>query len=187
MTQTGDPGDGRLECGSSVSREGGVRAPSRTAFERWHATPVRRLVDSWLAEESGPGSVEADRAALTGGLDLPPADARSVIAAAHHLLTGPDAPGRLMLRARLELGEEGFGRLLRLSEALVVDEHPSAGLWTPQDRHRAVEAVGLLIHRYGEDGVRRLTAGLRRERTDGDGPDAGAGAVEGAGPGSDGP
>lgn len=112
---------------------------------------TRRLVGSWAHRtapvERGPGTVT--------GLGVPPSSAEEVIAAARHLA----AEGR-PAHPRVEPARE----LRLLAEAMVVDEHPSAGEWTAAERRDALDWITLLIHRFGEDGVQRLVDALNARR-----------------------
>jgi hypothetical protein len=109
---------------------------------------VRGLVAGWLAESPAP----AQWARLTGLL-APPAPAAAVIAAARDLILQDVAAG-----PRAAPPPE----LRRLVDAMVLDEHPSAQVWSPADRGVAAEWIALVIHRFGEDGIRRLTRTLAR-------------------------
>ncbi|WP_159394550.1 hypothetical protein [Streptomyces sp. NRRL S-495] len=113
---------------------------------------VRELVAGWLAAErpgeEGPGGAEP----AGGGWAVPPAAGAVVVAAARRLAAAGPGPGGPPSAA-----PEG---LRLVAEALVVDEHPSAGAWTERERAEAVEWVALLLHRFGEDGVTMLTAEL---------------------------
>ncbi|MDY0813839.1 hypothetical protein [Kitasatospora purpeofusca] len=116
---------------------------------------VRELVAGWLAAErpgeDGPGGGEP----ADGGWAVPPAAGAVVVAAARRLAGAGPAPGPPPPPA-----PEG---LRLIAEALVVDEHPSAGAWTARERTEAVEWVALLLDRFGEDGVAMLTAELAGE------------------------
>ncbi|MFB7678268.1 hypothetical protein ACFC26_43435 [Kitasatospora purpeofusca] len=113
---------------------------------------VRELVAGWLAaerpgEDGSGGGEPAD-----GGWAVPPAAGAVVVAAARRLAgAGPEPDGPP------SAAPDG---LRLIAEALVVDEHPSAGAWTARERAEAVEWVALLLHRFGEDGVTMLTAEL---------------------------
>ncbi|MCX4684108.1 hypothetical protein OG401_07250 [Kitasatospora purpeofusca] len=116
---------------------------------------VRELVAGWLAAErpgeDGPGGGEP----ADGGWAVPPAAGSVVVAAARRLAGAGPGPGGTPSAA-----PEG---LRLIAEALVVDEHPSAGAWTERERAEAVEWVALLLDRFGEDGVTMLTAELAGE------------------------
>ncbi|MFB8235856.1 hypothetical protein ACFC58_04825 [Kitasatospora purpeofusca] len=113
---------------------------------------VRELVAGWLAAErpGEGGSGGGDPA--DGGWAVPPAAGAVVVAAARRLAGAGPGPGGTPPAA-----PEG---LRLIAEALVVDEHPSAGAWTSRERAEAVEWVALLLDRFGEDGVTMLTAEL---------------------------
>lgn len=112
---------------------------------------TRRLVGSW-ARRTVP--VERGPEPATG-LPVPPARAADVIAAARHLATA----GR-----RTHPHVEPAPELRLLAEAMVLDEHPSAAEWTAAERRDALDWITLLIHRFGEDGVRRLVGALNARR-----------------------
>jgi hypothetical protein len=107
---------------------------------------VRRLVETWMSRPPDTPPGDQGRGA---GLGLPPAPAATVIAAACRVAGAgrrggpPPAPG-----------------LRLIAEAMVLDEHPSARGWTRADRHEVLDWITLIIDRFGEDGVRRLTAEL---------------------------
>ncbi|MBT2448635.1 hypothetical protein J7F03_16360 [Streptomyces sp. ISL-43] len=105
----------------------------------------------------------ADASECTG-LDVPPGDAAAVTGAVRALLGLASARGGLSaLLARSSLSAAGFAELRLLAQALVVDEHPSAGRWTSTERLDVASWVALLLDRYGEDGVQWLVASLRGE------------------------
>ncbi|WP_407917571.1 hypothetical protein [Kitasatospora sp. NE20-6] len=112
---------------------------------------ARRLIASWLADYDPSETVLPIDYRGGTGLAVPAADAPTVIGIARQLaiegLEGaslPDPPAGLQL----------------IAEALVVDEHPSAHSWTPEERVDLAQWVAVLVHRFGEDGVRRLSSRL---------------------------
>ncbi|MBV6701890.1 hypothetical protein [Kitasatospora aureofaciens] len=110
----------------------------------------RELIAALLAEgaESLPG---------LPALPVPPAAAaEDVIAVARRLALDGLPPGRWR-----PVSSPG---LLRLAEALVVDEHPSAPGWTPEERERVTTWVAVLIEHRGEDGVQDLIRALDEGR-----------------------
>jgi hypothetical protein len=112
---------------------------------------VRRLVASWMSETSA--AQEPGEPAT--GLPVPHASAREVIAAACRLATdGRPAHPHV---------QPAYGLRL-IAEAMVLDEHPSAGDWTAEERREALDWITLLIHRQGEDGVQRLVGELSARR-----------------------
>lgn len=111
---------------------------------------ARRLISGLLADPS-PAEPPTTGLEFGGGLAVPAARAAEVIAAAESL-------------ARRGAGRRPPGiapaELRRLAAALVVDQHPSAAGWTPQERRLTAHWVALLIERYGDDGVQRLLLAL---------------------------
>ncbi|MER8041270.1 hypothetical protein [Streptomyces sp. NPDC094032] len=138
------------------------------------AESVRSMLRSWGQDmdpaESGilPGAEAAGRGYGTG-LDVPHADAAAVVGAVVRLLGAPAGPGRrprglAELAALSGLPAERFAELRLLAQALVVDEHPSAPIWSAEERLEASSWVAVLIERRGDDGVAALVAELRRSR-----------------------
>ncbi|MFE4973700.1 hypothetical protein ACFRAR_16515 [Kitasatospora sp. NPDC056651] len=112
---------------------------------------ARRLIAAWLADEAEPAATRSTGAALPAGWSVPAATAREVLATARrmalHGLAGP---------ARTTPGTDH----LALARVLVVDEHPSAPTWSEDERAELAEWVAILVQRFGEEGVERLTAAL---------------------------
>ncbi|MEV4560463.1 hypothetical protein AB0K51_26190 [Kitasatospora sp. NPDC049285] len=126
---------------------------------RIEADAVRLMIGSWQPVELPPDTPD-DRP--VGGLDLPPADASAVIREARNVLAlGGDPDPRLVAVARTA---PGFAALCRISGALVVDEHPSVGGWSPVERRAVTEWVAVLIARLGAEGVERLVERLAAGR-----------------------
>ncbi|MFF3074223.1 hypothetical protein ACFVSN_40465 [Kitasatospora sp. NPDC057904] len=136
MATTVDRGDGRPAVTGSGRRE-----DEETA---------RRLIASWLAVEDVPGP-----AAAPYGWQVPAAAARDVVAVARRLAVQGLAgrPWPVPTAAHL-----------LLARALVTDEHPSAAGWTERERTELAGWVAVLVQRFGEDGVQRLTAALAARR-----------------------
>ncbi|MFD7455106.1 hypothetical protein [Kitasatospora sp. NPDC059827] len=119
---------------------------------------ARRLIGGWLAEDAGRESTAAAAGDGPGptGWGVPKAPARDVLAVARGLAVrglpalGPGGPARSV---------PGADELL-LARVLVVDEHPSAADWTEHERAELGGWVAVLIRRFGEAGVQRLTAAL---------------------------
>ncbi|MEU8922425.1 hypothetical protein AB0D10_16025 [Kitasatospora sp. NPDC048545] len=121
---------------------------------------ARRLIAAWLAGDAepaadpatGPSGTSAQPArALPPGWTVPRAGAREVVTTARRLaLHGVSG------RARPVPGTDE----LVLARVLVVDEHPSAPTWTERERVELAGWVAVLVRRFGEDGVQRLTAAL---------------------------
>ncbi|GLY73783.1 hypothetical protein [Actinoallomurus iriomotensis] len=112
---------------------------------------VRRLLRSWMSRPA-PEDDEADNAwpgGLGAGLDVPPAAAGEVIAAARRV-AGDGRADAAWPAPELRL----------IAETMVLDEHPSASEWTDAERGEALHWVTLIIHRHGENGVQRLIAEL---------------------------
>ncbi|MFG2845884.1 hypothetical protein ACGF12_22340 [Kitasatospora sp. NPDC048296] len=117
---------------------------------------ARRLIAAWLAGDAEPPAVPSTGAARpTGALppawSVPPAAAREVVTTARRM-----ALGGLAGRARPTPGADD----LLLARVLVVDEHPSAPTWTEDERAELAGWVAVLLRRFGEDGVQRLSAAL---------------------------
>ncbi|MEU1284202.1 hypothetical protein [Kitasatospora sp. NPDC005856] len=117
---------------------------------------ARRLIATWLADEPGQaatgagGAARPDRA-LPAGWSVPAATAREVVATARRM-----ALHGLAGQARPTPGADH----LVLARVLVVDEHPSAPSWSEAERAELAEWVAVLVRRFGEEGVERLTAAL---------------------------
>ncbi|MGW2868027.1 hypothetical protein [Kitasatospora sp. NPDC001225] len=92
----------------------------------------------------------APSAAGPAGLAVPEAAAERVIAVAR----------RLALRAAPEERPQPESGLLGVATALVVDEHPSAPVWSAAERQLLAGWVAVLIEHRGEDGVRELLGAL---------------------------
>lgn len=105
---------------------------------------VRGLVAGWLA---GPPPVPPARPVLLTGMAVPPAPAAAVIAAARRIVLC-DVGGGPRTAPTAELR--------RLVEVMVLDEHPSVALWSAAERATAADWVALVLHRFGEDGIRRM-------------------------------
>jgi hypothetical protein len=144
---------------------------------------VRRLVDSWLSrsvaglpsgrdddspplrstgpdaprrgagpgDEAEPGAGPDDAPGLGTGLEVPPAPAKNVIVAARHIATSGRWTGPW---------PDPAPEFRSVAEAMVLDEHPSAGEWTLAERRDALDWIARVIDRFGEDGVQRLVAEL---------------------------
>ncbi|MFG2905184.1 hypothetical protein ACGF13_09000 [Kitasatospora sp. NPDC048286] len=116
---------------------------------------ARRLIASWLADEAEPAPVPSTGAqrpvaALPAAWVVPEAAAREVVATARRLAL------RGLAGARPTPGADH----LVLARVLVVDEHPSAPTWSERERAELAEWVAILVLRFGEEGVERLTAAL---------------------------
>ncbi|MFD7902765.1 hypothetical protein ACFV4G_11015 [Kitasatospora sp. NPDC059747] len=141
MATTVDRGDGRPAVTGSGRRE-----DEETA---------RRLIASWLAEAVEDVEDVPGRAAAPYGWQVPAAAARDVVAVARRLAVQGLAgrPWPVPTAAHL-----------LLARALVTDEHPSAAAWTERERTELAGWVAVLVQRFGEDGVQRLTAALAARR-----------------------
>ena len=119
---------------------------------------VRALIGVWLAESSTGVPEDLSDTSIPPeptGLAVPHADADTVIRAAHRLATA----------GRTDQSTWGAPptEAALIARALVVDEHPSAFVWSASEREQAVEWIAHLIHRQGEDGVQRLVETLRAQ------------------------
>ncbi|MER7582792.1 hypothetical protein [Kitasatospora sp. NPDC097691] len=118
---------------------------------------ARRLIAAWLAGEAAEPApapatgAERPAGAVPTGWSVPPAAAREVIAVAR----------RMALHGRQGRAwpVPGADHLL-LARTLVVDEHPSAPTWSERERVELAGWIAVLVRRFGEDGVQRLTAVL---------------------------
>ena len=112
---------------------------------------ARRLIAHWMATATLDVTDAGPQGGVTAGLEVPPADAHAVIVTARRLaLQGLSAEPSPVPSPRLRL----------LAQALVVDQHPSAHTWNERERARLAKWVAVLLQRFGEDGVQRLTAVL---------------------------
>ncbi|MDH6708729.1 hypothetical protein P3T27_005475 [Kitasatospora sp. MAA19] len=121
---------------------------------------ARRLIADWLTGDAEPPATPSTgparpAKALPAGWSVPPAAAREVVSTARRM-----ALQGLAGRAWPAPGPDR----LRLARVLVVDEHPSAPSWTERERADLAAWIALLVRRFGEDGVQRLTAALVARR-----------------------
>ncbi|WP_406333927.1 hypothetical protein OG814_08225 [Streptomyces zaomyceticus] len=131
------------------ARRGGVcgRAVYEDEAEDATADEVRALLRDWL-----PDTRPEDGDPLAGtatGLDVPEATASEVTRVLARLL-GPVSP---VVPAPRET--------LLIARALVVDEHPSAGVWSEGERRAVIRLVAVLLVRHGEEGVESFVRALR--------------------------
>lgn len=110
---------------------------------------VRALLDTWLSDTHPEG--DDPLAGVATGLDVPEGTAAEVTDALTGLLglTAPaDAPPP---------------EVVLIARVLVVDEHPSAGGWSEEERRTVTGLVAVLLTRHGEEGVEALVRALRRK------------------------
>ncbi|MFJ8475129.1 hypothetical protein [Kitasatospora sp. NPDC094011] len=128
-----------------------------TAAGRGDEETARRLIGSWLAQE--PGWEEAPECAADApapsGWSVPPASVQEVLAVARRLAVQGLAGRPWPVPTAVEL---------LLARGLVVDEHPSAAGWSERERAELGGWVAVLVRRFGEAGVQRLTAALAARR-----------------------
>ncbi|MEV7187781.1 hypothetical protein [Kitasatospora sp. NPDC093102] len=123
--------------------DGGPEVTEWTAAE----AVTYELVSSWLRDTVAESGTHLPDALLP----VPPVAAAEFTEVARGLATQGLESG--------PLPEPSPGQR-RLAEAMVLDEHPSAGSWTPAERRAALDWTTLIVHRFGEDGVQRLIAAL---------------------------
>ncbi|WP_435972354.1 hypothetical protein [Streptomyces sp. Qhu_M48] len=111
------------------------------------ADEVRALLRAWLPDV-GPEDGEPPAGAATG-LDVPEATASEVT----------DAVGRLL--GRTASGEAPPPETRLIARVFVVDEHPSAGGWSEEERRSVAGLVAVLLARHGDEGVEALVRALR--------------------------
>lgn len=112
---------------------------------------VRALLDTWLSDTHPED--DDPLAGVTTGLDVPEGTAAEVTDALTGLL-GLTAPA---------VAAAPPPEALLIARVLVVDEHPSAGSWSEEERRTVTGLVAVLLTRHGEEGVAALVRALRRK------------------------